>query len=114
MTARDYDENVFSFGDIFDASRFQPTLDSGKVEVIVLESLWFQKKYFLCASKCGDIILVHFSILRYGRCYGLKYRDVATSDWVTIGLRAEDEVSMALMEDGQVRSENQYSIYVRS
>ncbi len=48
-----------------------------------------------------------FSFPRYGRCYGLKYRDVATSDWVTIGLRAEDEVSMALMEDGQVRSENQ-------
>ena len=60
MTARDYEENVFSFGDIFDASRFQPTLDSGKVEVIVLESLWYKKYYFLCASKCGDIILVHF------------------------------------------------------
>ena len=43
MTARDYEENVFSFGDIFDASRFQPTLDSGKVEVIVLESLWYKK-----------------------------------------------------------------------
>ncbi len=46
MTARDYDENVFSFGDIFDASRFQPTLDSGKVEVLVLESLWYKKILF--------------------------------------------------------------------